>query len=72
MTRDVFSLPFAERSRISMRNSAARKPGPWYETHKAVGTDTQTGETIYEVRKQRILPGGYFETGNRVIRWERK
>jgi hypothetical protein len=45
-----------------------RKPGPWFESKREVGTDTQSGETIYEVREQRILPGGYVETKPNVKR----
>jgi hypothetical protein len=48
-----------------------RKPGPWHETKREVCTDTRSGETIYEVREQRILPGGYVETKANVKRWER-
>jgi hypothetical protein len=57
---------------MEMNATRKQKPGPWYETRKALGTDAQTGETIYLVRKQRILPGGYIETEHRVTRWERK
>jgi hypothetical protein len=47
-----------------------KRPGPWHEIRTAVGRDEAAGKTIYEVRRERRLPGGYYEQQKTVIRYE--
>jgi hypothetical protein len=46
------------------------RPGQWYEVRTAVGRDEAAGKTIYEVKRERRLPGGYYEQQKTVIRYE--